>query len=104
MRNAMLTIALAAGAATFSLSQANALPAVGTNPAPQSSGVQTVQEFGIYIGPGYRSYRDPYWDYGYGYGYGYRPNYYYFGPQYYGPQYYGYRGSRAWRRLDRRAP
>ncbi|MGE5510475.1 MAG: hypothetical protein ACM31O_04380 [Bacteroidota bacterium] len=117
MRTAFYPIALAAGAVMVSASVASAAPAVGANPAPQSSAVQTVQGVDIYVGPpyGYRAYGV----YGNGYGYGYRPYYYGYAPGFYGygafngvapyagyPGFYGYgyRSSRAWRELDRKAP
>ena len=71
----------------------------------RASGIQKVQEFGIYIGPryGYRGYRD--YDYGYGYGYGYNPDYYYGPRRYYYGDGYRYRSERrTFRHLQRQAP
>lgn len=93
-------------AAVFAASTANAAPGVASNPAADTTAIQKVQEFGIYVGPRY-GYRDRYWDYGYGYGY--NPGYYY-GPRryYYNDGYYSdgyYRGDRRpFRRLQRQAP
>ena len=84
---------------------ANAAPSIGTKPNTDASGVQKVQEFGIYIGPryGYRGYRD--YDYGYGYGYGYNPGYYYGPRRYYYGDGYRYRDERRpFRHLQRQAP
>lgn len=102
MRSILCPLSLVVGAAVILPSAAAAAPAIGANPAAGTSTVQPIQEFGIYVGPRYRYYSDPYWGYG-SYGYGYRPYYYYYD---YGPRYYyGYRSDRRYfRGLERRAP
>lgn len=105
MRSKIQAIALSIGGAMLASGAAQAAPAVGVNPNDGSSNIHKVQEFGIYIGPGY-GYRDRYRDYGYSYGYGYNPGYYY-SPRrnyYYGDGYRYRDDRRPFRRLQRQSP
>lgn len=103
MRSTIYALALSGVGAVLATGAANAAPTVGPNPNSGASGVQKVQEFGIYIGPRYGYGYSPYWDYGYGYGY--YPDYYYGPRRYYYSDGYYYRGERRpFRRLQRQAP
>ena len=105
MRSTIHAVALSLAGVVLASGVANAVPTISTKPSTEPSGIQKVQEFGIYIGPryGYRGYRD--YDYGYGYGYGYNPDYYYGPRRYYYGDGYRYRSERrTFRHLQRQAP